>query len=640
MPFFYLCKILKIVCLFSVLLTFIELAADDDSKWRFSTNETIVSVGDIHGAFDNFVNIMQKAELLDKDNNWVGGKTHFVSTGDILDRGPDSRKVLNLLMKLEKQAAKAGGKVHFLLGNHEVMNLIGDRRYISKEEYAAFIPEEPSDLRAKQFEKFLIEENLTSDPVSQALFKKRFPPGYFGLHLAFKANSNYGRWLSEKPLMIVINDKIMVHGGLSKSTGEMGLAGVNTKLKTDMKTYATLWYWLVDSGYFSYDLSKKDRIIQAQKLVNGEFMDNKFNNSIVITKAKQFLKVAESTILNSSESPTWYRGSVLCHQFIEQPLFDKVLKQIGATSVFVGHTNTHTHEAESRFNNRLFMQDTGMLTSVYKGQASLFFHKNKSVKVFDTSHGLHEIDGQSLKNWKHPYGMSNTELEEFLLTAEIINSAQIKSQTIYSEDSVLQKLSLQKDNKKIDAIFYSSDSHPGFEKKKSVRAKKSNTNRYHNEIAAYQLDKMLSLDMVPPSVERTIEGKTGAIQYWTGKSYYLRDMVDNNIGYDGYCSKNSQLILMKIFDRLIFNEGRNLGNLLYNKKDWNLWLLGNSRAFRVTRLKPYKSKWENITLSPKFRNKLAALNKKTLHNSLKPYLNKKQIDYILKRRDEILKYLE
>ncbi len=51
-------------------------------------------------------------------------------------------------------------------------------------------------------------------------------------------------------------------------------------------------------------------------------------------------------------------------------------------------------------------------------------------------------------------------------------------------------------------------------------------------------------------------------------------------------------------------------------------------------------KWDDITLSPKFRNKLTALNKKDLHNSLKPYLNKKQIDYILKRRDEILKYLE
>ncbi len=638
MPFYYLCKILKIVCLFSVLLTFNNLAADDDSKWQFSTKETIVSVGDIHGAYDNFVNIMQKAELLDKDNNWAGGKTHFVSTGDILDRGPDSRKVLNLLMKLEKQAAKAGGKVHFLLGNHEVMNLIGDRRYISKEEYAAFIPEEPSDLRAKQFEKFLMKENLTSDPVSQALFNKRFPPGYYGLHLAFKANSKYGRWLIEKPLMIVINDKIMVHGGLSKSTGEMGLAGVNTKLTRDLKAYARLWYWLVDFGFFSYDLPKESRIIQAKELVNGKVRNNKFNNNRVITKAKQFLKVAESTILNSLESPTWYRGSVLCHQFSEQPLFDKVLKQIGANSVFVGHTGTYTHEAESRFNKRLFMQDTGMLTSYYKGQASLFFHKNKSVKVFDTAHGLHEIEAQSLNNWKHPYGMTNTELEEFLLTADIINSTQIESQSIYSEDNVLQKLSLQKDNMKIDAIFYSSDSHPGFEKKKKSRSKNSKTNRYHNEIAAYQLDKMLSLDMVPPSVERTIEGKTGALQYWRGKSYYLRDLVDKNIKYKGFCSQNSQLILMKIFDRLIFNEGRSLGNLLYNKIEWNLRLLGNSHAFRVTKLKPYKMKWTNIALSPKFREKLTALNIKDLQTSLKPYLNKKQIDYILIRRDEILKY--
>jgi len=641
MPFTNVNKIIRTACLLTALFSFIELAAaDDDAKWRFTTKETVISVGDIHGAYNNFVDIMQKARLLDEDNNWIAGKTHFVSTGDIVDRGPDSRKILDLLMKLEKQALKSGGKLHVLLGNHEVMNLIGDRRYISEKEYAAFIAEEPAELRAEQFDKFLNSKNLTSNPKSQALFDKDYPPGYFGLHLAYKADGYYGRWLSEKPLMIVINNKIMVHGGLSESTGELGLAGINTKLKTDMKEYARFWYSLVDIGFFSYNLSKIDRIIRARKLLDGTIKDKHFLNTDVVSMAKQFLLVAEGTILNSSQSPTWYRGSVLCHQFIEQPLFDKVLKQIGADSVFVGHTNTYSHEAESRFNKRLYMQDTGMLSSVYKGQASLFIHKDDSVKVFDASQGLHEIQAQSFKNWKHPYGMTNTELEEFLRTAEIIKSTPFDSENLYSKRGLIEKLTLQKDNKIVRAIFYSKDSNPDFEKKKRITSKKSKTDRYHNEIAAYQLDKMLSLDMIPATVERSIKGKNGAIQFWLDKSYYLKDMVDKQIGYGGSCPQEYQMELMKVFDRLIFNEGRSAGNLVYNKKDWNLWLLGNSRAFRVTKLKPYNMKWADINLSDKFRNKLAALNTKQLSESLKTYLNKKQIDFILKRRDEILKYVE
>ena len=75
-----------------------------EEEWRYTTTEQIVSVGDIHGGYDAFISIMQKAELLDENSNWIGGGTHFVSTGDFLDRGPESRKVMDLFIKLEKQA--------------------------------------------------------------------------------------------------------------------------------------------------------------------------------------------------------------------------------------------------------------------------------------------------------------------------------------------------------------------------------------------------------------------------------------------------------------------------------------------------------------------------------------------------------
>ena len=100
--------------------------------------DRVVAVGDIHGDYEQFVKVLASAGLIDGNGNWTGGKTHLVQTGDILDRGPDSRAVMDLLIKLQQQAAQAGGGVHCLIGNHEAMNVYGDRRYVSPGEYAAF----------------------------------------------------------------------------------------------------------------------------------------------------------------------------------------------------------------------------------------------------------------------------------------------------------------------------------------------------------------------------------------------------------------------------------------------------------------------------------------------------------------------
>src|SRR5688572_657396 len=108
------------------------------SPCNIQTTERIVAVGDIHGAFDNFVAILRAAQIIDNRNRWTGGRAVLVQTGDILDRGPDSRKAIDLLRRLERDAQRAGGRVVTLLGNHELMRLISDWRYVSAGEIAAF----------------------------------------------------------------------------------------------------------------------------------------------------------------------------------------------------------------------------------------------------------------------------------------------------------------------------------------------------------------------------------------------------------------------------------------------------------------------------------------------------------------------
>ena len=88
----------------------------------------MLAIGDIHGSFDGITTILKKAGVIDEGNHWSGGRTVIVQTGDYTDRGPDVKKVMDLLMQLEKEAKAAGGQFLALAGNHEVMNMMGDWR--------------------------------------------------------------------------------------------------------------------------------------------------------------------------------------------------------------------------------------------------------------------------------------------------------------------------------------------------------------------------------------------------------------------------------------------------------------------------------------------------------------------------------
>lgn len=97
----------------------------------------IVSVPDLHGDYDRAIQILQAAGVIDASSSWIGGTTSLVQTGDIADRGPDSLKILKLFSRLAPQAAEQGGEVVNLLGNHELMNIQGDLRYVNKDELSS-----------------------------------------------------------------------------------------------------------------------------------------------------------------------------------------------------------------------------------------------------------------------------------------------------------------------------------------------------------------------------------------------------------------------------------------------------------------------------------------------------------------------
>ncbi len=173
--------------------------------------ERVVAVGSVHGNYGRFVSILQTAGLIDSETNWTGGTAHLVQTGDVVHLGPHSKRVIDLLMKLQEQARAAGGNVHALIGNHEVMNLTGDLRYVNLQEFTAFRDDNSKMLMERFFEQDAVAwkqndvETQVDNPGGQMgqrrykAFKKKWdadhPLGYFEYRYAFGPDGDTARGL-------------------------------------------------------------------------------------------------------------------------------------------------------------------------------------------------------------------------------------------------------------------------------------------------------------------------------------------------------------------------------------------------------------------------------------------------------------
>ena len=155
-------------------------------------------------------------------------------------------------------------------------------------------------------------------------------------------------------------------------------------------------------------------------------------------------------------------------------------------------------------------------------------------------------------------------------------------------------------------------------------------------MAAYRLDRLLGLDLVPVSVIREVDGQEGAVQFWVEGLLSELDRGLKEIQSTGYCPLSDQYQLMFVFDALIFDEDRTQQNIQYIQSSWSLILIDMSRAFRTHRGRPEDLKNAQLIVFPEFAERLAALEYEELQEHLGDLLERDQVRALLARRDRIL----
>lgn len=164
--------------------TTLNLSALEVPHSIYEDGEKILAISDLESNYATLRNFLINASVIDKNLQWTFGKGHLVLVGDFIDRSYFSTQILWFIYKLEQEAKVQGGRVHYILGNHEIMNMQGDHRY-AKSKY-----------------------NL----VSTILNKKQFE--------LYDSLSFIGQWLHSKNTVEKINGYLFTHGGIHPSVAE------------------------------------------------------------------------------------------------------------------------------------------------------------------------------------------------------------------------------------------------------------------------------------------------------------------------------------------------------------------------------------------------------------------------------------
>lgn len=610
--------------------------------------ERVLAIGDIHGAYRPLVDILRAAGLIDRQERWIGADATFVQVGDFLDRGADVIEVMDLLMRLQEEAPRHGGRVIVLLGNHEIMNLLGVLRDVSPEVYER-LAGPGAAARQEELYQAAAELQRSRDrrgelpPDFEARWKARHPPGSIEYWEAIGPRGKYGRWLRGLPSAVRVGDTFFMHAGMSPETGRVDAEALSAWVQEDVELYDAYRDLLARHGLIVPGATYKELLETADELAGGGLALASLSEakSEVKRASRDLLVRTEDWVLTDVYGPLWFRGFAKWDRGEGARNTRTLARTLGVEHFVVGHSPVRDRSIHHRFDGTVFLIDTGMLSEHYRGgRPSILERRGESWTAI-------YLDGREVllgpgprqalaRPWRGPDGgelpfSSDAEALDFLKTADVVSKKPLdggSSQTL--------KVLLEKDGVRVHAAFRTVEL-----RKQRVTLGREVFLDFHDsfryEVAAYELARLLGLDQIPPVVERQIEGERGSLQLWvegaTTESERHREKAQPPDRMAWY----RQLQVMRIFDRLIYNYDRNRGNILIGD-DWKLWMIDHTRSFRISADVP---EIRTVTHCEKdLWRRLREVGEDELEERLSAYMSRKQVRALVKRRDKIVEYVE
>ncbi len=376
---------LRVVGVCAVLAMFVARGFGGDSGPR------IVAIGDVHGAYEEFVSILYRTHLIDSSGQWIGGSTVLVQTGDVMDRGPKARASLDLLIELERQAEKQNGRVLALLGNHEAMNMMGDLRYVNVEEYQEFATDQSDKVREQAYQDY--RNYLTArgrrrgqaptpdDEAGRQKWMADHPLGFFEHRDAYGPQGLYGRWLRKHDAVAQLGDVLFMHGGLDPKLHFRNRQELNDRIRAELASYDSIWHSLSDKRIIWRYMRQEEAFREVQEELRAAQSGGSAGDFQAVEQMRKLLELQDGIVIYKN-GPLWYRGYFEDpEEKLKGPL-DKMLGRLKARHVVVGHTVPDSRRVTALLDHRVFQIDAGMLRFYYHGHPAALEIRNGSFTAY------------------------------------------------------------------------------------------------------------------------------------------------------------------------------------------------------------------------------------------------------------------
>lgn len=201
-----------------------------------------VIAGALDGDYNGLVATLQANSLLNTNLKWTGGRATLVQLGNIVDSGPGPRAALDLLMRLEKEARQAGGRIHVLPGESEARRLAGDLTRTHPAEFASFKTGNSDRARDALYQKH-VEANSELDHSTRTdlrlgyrhRWEQSHPLGEAELRQAFSPKGRYGGWILKRDAVLQLGDTLFVHGGIAADMARWPIARINDVVRNNLR---------------------------------------------------------------------------------------------------------------------------------------------------------------------------------------------------------------------------------------------------------------------------------------------------------------------------------------------------------------------------------------------------------------------
>ena len=318
--------------------------------------------------------------------------------------------------------------------------------------------------------------------------------------------------------------------------------------------------------------------------------------------------------VHDSNSPLWYRGNAGCSAPIESDRLQAAFNSLGAGRVVIGHTPTIRHRVLQRFDGRVVLIDTGMLTASYNGRGSaLIIEGDRLTTVYENEADTGEPLPHPRRVGIRPGDMTADQIAAALRSAAITATEEL--------DDGGRVLTLSAEPGPLQGVFV---------------ANKGCGKGVCPAVAAYRLDRMLALDMVPVTVVREVEGKAGSLQFLPAATQSETERSSRRLGGSSWCPLGDQFDSMYVFDTLGHNPGRHTDSMLYSRDNYQLMLVDNTAMFGTSGSRPAYLQDVALKVGDYWTGSLQLLTAATLNEQLGDVLDKRRVKALLKRRDRIL----